>query len=120
MPTIPRTNEGQRVSSHNNLVILEKVMNYLMTENQFFQCHQFELYLYLLVILLFVTILRDESRSSENTFRVSSALLPLFILYIGYLIYTIQKLKLRIETSESVMQLTAILSYLIFIVDNCV
>lgn len=95
---------------------MEKLTNYLLLENKFFQCHQFELYAYLLAILCFVSILRDEARSTDSAFRISTALLPLSVLYVGYLIRSLQQLQLNVDTSQHALQLSAVVSYLLFIV----
>ena len=120
-PLFLQSSIGKKLSArsaeqYKNLVYLEKVVSYLMDQNKFFGCLQIELYLYFAAIMLSLIFLRQQFYMSVALMNISSALMPVCVLYIILLIKEIDQLKKSIETGKCWIRIAAIVCYLVFIV----
>ena len=111
-----RLSEQHNVDHLKNLFYLEKVVSYLMDQNKFFGCLQIELYLYFGAIMLSLIFLRQQFYINVANMNISSALMPICVLYIILLIKEIDQLKKSIESSKCWIRIAAIVCYLVFIV----
>ena len=111
-----RLSEQHNVDHLKNLFYLEKVVSYLMDQNKFFGCLQIELYLYFGAIMLFFVFVRTPSIADIRILNLSSALIPIGIVYIIFFIKHISKLANKIDVEATYIKLAAIVCYLVFIV----
>lgn len=109
--------DQDEVNVHRHMLQLEMLMNYLMSENQFFRCLQVEVYLYFAAIFLFFVLTKNAIELSPGRYvSFSTPLQPIAVLYIIFLIKYINKLYHRLDVVRSSYCLAVISCYLAFIV----
>ena len=102
---------------HGHILQLEILMNYLMSENQFFRCLQVEVYLYFASIYIFFVLVKQTLLKSIDEYpKLANSIEPFLVLYVIFLIKYVNKLRNKIDVNRSSVCLAAICCYLLFIV----
>ena len=120
---IQKPSEQQDLDNMKNLYYLAVLMNYLMQQNKFFGCLQVELYLYYFAIVFFFILMRAPSYPKEvkqtpsNLLEFTSALLPITIVYLIFLVRCISQLNRGMGIKSAFIRLVGIAFYLTFLVN---